>query len=302
MGRYDDLLQRQREELARLEAREVAALLEVLEDARLRLAAELARGDELAATPYTLQMLRMNQAFVVRAMEDMGRKVEATLDLGATRASRMGVEDLENLLRAMEPEFLDAGNRLPVGALRRLTESGGLLLHKHSARRYTADIISAIQRELAVGLATGRSVAEVAQRVTGAAGSTLAGVRGRGELIVRMETMRAFDAGHQAAMEEAEALLDIEDDDDPLLARADEYIDARNHPFSRALDGKTRRVKESWEVPLADVLAAAEAMGVTPTGILWPLVGSNYIGNQYPAHFHDRGRQVAWRASWADDT
>ena len=120
-------------------------------------------------------------------------------------------------------------------------------------------------------------------------------------LITRMELNRAYNAAHHEGLLQTEKIVG-EDDEDPLLKRADAYLDARAHPLSMALHGMTVAINEPWRVPIAAVQKYAALAKKRATGILWPKSGAYYVGMSYPAHYGERGRQTAWRASWGKST
>lgn len=291
------LLDRQAADLATLSDREAAAFLDALEDGRRELAERMA-GIGIGRQEFTTYQLRATQVQINAGIEQLRARLLRQLDASTRVAMDAANRTLLQTLEKMEPEFQGAAVGLETAVVRRIADVQNLLLYKHSLTRYTADMVYRMQAGLIQSAVQRETLDQAVERLAGRRDSVLAGMRSRAELVVRMEQGRAFDAMHQAGMEEAETILDDPNDPDPLLARADEYVDARNHPFSRAVDGLTRPVRGEWKVPRADVLAAAAQMKRRATGILWPLVGAYYVGSQYPAHFNDRGRQTPWRASW----
>ena len=133
-------------------------------------------------------------------------------------------------------------------------------------------------------------------RIAGPRG-ILAGQRSRVALIVRQEMNRAYDAGNIRAAEEI-ASADPGTQGDPLLHRAFEALDNRNHPFSRAIDGMAVRVGKPWRVPVAEVRSWGSKLKRGVGGVHWPIRSGHYVGSTYPAHFNDRGRRILWRERW----
>jgi hypothetical protein len=111
-----------------------------------------------------------------------------------------------------------------------------------------------------------------------------------------METSRAYNDAH------LEGILELDQSDprpdDPLLKKIDEFFDQRNHPFSRAANERVALPQDPFVVPVAEVDAAARAMRRPSSGVLWARVDGNYVGQNLPAHFNERGRIIPWRASW----
>lgn len=309
-SRIDDLLDQQGADLGALEDREVAAFLRAFEDARRELREKLARV--LIDKPdqrFTAQHLRMMLAQAEAGIRDLRRRLQEQLDESTQRASAKALSDLIGVVKVAEPEFRDTGNRIEHEAMRRIGQNEGLLLHRHSLERYGAELVGAVQREMMVGLVSGETYNQLRDRITNVDGSPFAEMRGRAELIVRMEMGSAYNRSHQASIETAAELLDDPDDPDPMLKKADETRDARNHALSRVLDGMTVAPKDLFRVPRARVVAEhaklqaeRQARGLPVRqlgGITWPLLGDEYVGMHHPAHFADRGRIVPWRLSWA---
>lgn len=302
-ARIEDLLARQADDLGRLQDKEARRFLRAYEDARRDLRERLEALERTGADQvvrFTAQHLRVMLAQVEAGVARLQQRLGEVLDDNRRKQGERALADLVKTIARAEREFRDTGGRIEQRALQRLTEDRGLLLHEHSLRRYGAQLVEAIQRELVIGLTSGMTIRQMTDRIAGAEASVFAGHRARAELIARMELNAAFNGGHQAALEEAAAVLDRPGEPDPLLKRADEYWDARNHPFSRALDGRTALPAAEWEVPAAEVQAHAAQLGKRVTGIVWRLEGSTYKGFNYPAHYWDRGRQVPWRESWGE--
>jgi len=299
--RIDELIARQTRKLLALEERHVAKFLAAFDDSRRYLAEQLAeleasgRGDQ-----WTAQRVRTALAMAEAGVRDLAGRLGNVLDEQIRVIGPEALRDLLDVISMFERgDFPEVGKRIEIEALQHLTEEYGLLLHRHSVNRYGLELIQAIQREIVLGRTAGLTMRETTRRIVATDRSVFAGMRGRAALIARMETHRAYDATHQRSLEVAGQILDRPGDPDPLMKRATEYLDARNHPFSRALDGRIAPINGEWEVPVAEVGKHALAMGKPIGGILWRLDADGfYRGGTYPAHFNDRGRQIPWRASW----
>jgi hypothetical protein len=234
------------------------------------------------------------------AISTLVRRMGAEMAASSRAQGELAIEHLLKVLAENEAEFSGtAGGAIEVRALTALQERQGLLLHKHSLERYGAEAIEGVQRELSIGLGKNMRLQDIADRVAGVEGVVERGAA-RAELITRMELNSSFNQVHERSIVSAAEVLDKPDDPDPMWKRIDEFQDARNHPFSRAADGILAAPGEVFRVPLADVQRFASQMGKRVSGITWPLVGAFYEGIQHPAHFWDRGRQVAFRKSWED--
>lgn len=164
--------------------------------------------------------------------------------------------------------------------------------------RFVAQIAETAQREVAMSVLLGQTQAQIADRIAGPRVSAVAVYGPRAALIAKMEAARAYNDAALVGIK-AVATLDLAGAD-PVLKRIDEYTDIRNHPFSRASNGRTADPDAAFRVPVADVAAAARSMGKSAKGVLWPVQGGDYVGVNLPAHFSERGRIVPWRGSWED--
>ncbi len=304
MSRITDMLERQAADLDALHDREARRFLEALEDARRHLAEQLEAMRVSGAADiqrWTVQHLRVGLAQAEAGVRQLEVRLGNVLDEQLRRQGEVAQTNLLAVIAANEREFRDAGGQVNVAVTRRLLEEQGLLLHRHSIRRYGAQLVEHIQRELVLGQTAGMTIRQVTQRVAGAGASVFGGMRHRAELIVRMELNRGYNDQHQAALEGAAAVLDAPGSDDPLLKRVDEYFDRRNHPLSRVLHGTTAKPRDEFRVSIAAVEAEARRLGKSVGGVVWRRAGANFAGFNLPAHFNERGRQVPFRASWAAD-
>ena len=298
--RIDKLLARQARQLDKLEDIEVKRMLSVYTDSRRELRENLrdlvssGRGSTWSAAH-----MRAGIVQVESGMLQMQERLGGELDALVANRMRLALNHMLSLIRVAERGSLSAavGSAIEVAAINRINQTGGLLLHRHSLRRYSLQMVERIQSEMVRSLTLQKTPFQVVEDLAGPNG-VLAGQKHRAELIVRMETARAYDQGHQVSLEEAANELDADNPDDPMLKRADETRDKRTHPFSLALDGRLAPVKGAWHVPVAEVRAWAASTGRAAGGILWAQSGISYVGGAYPAHFNDRGRQTAWRRSW----
>jgi hypothetical protein len=316
--RIDRLLERQAEDLARLESGEAKRFLSALEDARRDLAERLARLERAGGdveTPFTAQHLRVAMVEIEAGVAQLRTRLTQDLGDDLQRMRERAADDLIAQVKSAERRFRDAGGGLDVAVLRRLDEERGTLLHQYSVGRYSAQLLEEIQRQLVVGVATGETFRGMRERLLGRDGNVLVPTRARAELIVRMEMNSAYNRAHQGAYKELAQATDLPGlEDDPLLRRLDEHTDMRNHAISRVLDDQVRGLDEPFRAPVAEVDAELRKLNAqrkatskkkpnrlpkrNASGILWPQVGAEYVGPMLPAHYWERGRQVAHRASW----
>lgn len=164
----------------------------------------------------------------------------------------------------------------------RMADYRGLRLFQTSADTYANDVAGRIQQAITSGVLQNETEAQIASRIKQAAPLS----DHRAKLVARMETNVAYNAVASEFVAEA---------GDGWTRRIVEYVDSRNHPFSRASDGVTAPPGRLFKVPVSDVAAAASAMGKSTSGILWRIAGDNYVGQNLPAHFGERGRVVPWQ-------
>jgi hypothetical protein len=293
-SRIDALLEQQAYDLERLHAHELAAVLRAYDDARRSMLERLQRSTGL--TPETDQHLRMMLLQAEQGAADLRARMGAALAGTELRAHEASMRHLMALVKLAEPEFIGTGAAVEVEIVRRLAGKRALALHRYSVERYGAQVVEDIQRALVAGVVEGLTTTQLAQRVAGAGGSTMASQRHRAMLIARMETTRAYNDAHLESIRVTNEM--DRRPEDPMLKRIDEFFDQRNHPFSRAAHGTLAKADELFTVPVAAVAAAAQSMSKGMGGIVWTQTGSVYQGMNLPAHFNERGRITAWRASW----
>lgn len=301
MSRIADMLRRQSEDLDALHDREVRRFLAALEDGRRHLREQLEAmrvSGSLDVQRFTAQHLRVALAQSEAGVRQLELRLGTVLGEQLRHQGEVASQNLLSVIAANEREFRDAGGQLQIAITNRLNAERGLLLHEHSIRRYGAQLVENIQRELVLGQTAGMTIRQVTNRIAATDTSVFSGMRYRAELIARMELNRGYNDQHQVSLEAAEAQLDTPGTADPLMKRIDEYFDKRNHPFSRVAHGTTAAVKAEFHVSVAEVDAEGAKLGKGSGGVVWRQVGGDYVGFNMPAHFNERGRQVPYRASW----
>lgn len=302
-SRIENLLDRQQADFDGLGDAEARRMLRALDDARRELA-ETIRGMESSGadqkTPWTAQQRRVMLAQIEAAEIRLRARLGEVLDETVRKAREAAQEDLLAVIKANEPEFKDTGGRLEEQVIRNLDDPERLLLARHSVKRYSADLIGEMQRQLVSGMLQGETIRQITQRLAGIEGSVIAGKRARAELIVRMELNSAYNEHHLQGLKDAAAFLDEPGRLDPLMKQAVEFLDQRSHPISWALNGRVVGPDEPFKVPIAEVQAWAARLKKSGSGVVWPKVGGDYVGVNYPAHFWERGRISGWRSSWGE--
>lgn len=223
---------------------------------------------------------------VVRSLRD---RLGLELTDGELAAHQLTLDHVHNIVSRLDPRYDGFRDRFTAGANARLLEQRSLQLHQPALDRYAAQAADLVQRHIIAAAARDREVAPAARQA-------LESTAPKAELMTRTELNRAYNDAHLESARELEAV--DPQPGDPVLKRIEEYFDHRNHPFSRVADGQAVPLEEPFRVSVAAVAAAASALGKRSSGVLWPVEGSNYVGMNLPAHFNERGRIVAWRASW----
>lgn len=286
MARIDTLLDRQSDALDLLVDREEAAFLRAYRGASRELVAQLA----VAASDVSRQSLRVRLAQLRSGAQQLEDRMGLHLDDGVRKASESALADLLAVIRRAEPILGEVGGLVEVGALRRLSRSRGLALHRFSLETYGKALVGQMQRDLVRSTALGETVDQMERRLK----RTLVGKESRAQLIVRMELSRTYNDAALESIREAAAQLP-----GGMMKRIHETKDRRNHPFSRAAHGTMAMAGEVFKVPSAAVAAAGAAIGKSTGGILWDRKGANFVGMNLPAHFGERGRVVPFRKAWA---
>lgn len=290
------LLELQGAELARLSDEAAARMIAALEDGRRVLLEALSSvGDETASQQ--AQRLRVSLVQAEAALLSLRDRLGLVLSEFEREAHRLTISHLFGLVEFHSEQFPGARG-IDLHIVERLSRKGQLGLHRYASHRYSAQVLDLVQRELVAGVAANIGQAKIAERIAGIGSDLFGQLKPRAELIARMELSRAYNDAQLEAIQ-----LWAEEDDrpgDPILKRIEEYLDARNHPFSRVSDGMTADPNASFRVPVAAVNREARKMKKSPKGVLWPNVGGVYVGANLPAHYNDRGRIIPWRASWAD--
>jgi len=301
-SRITNLLDDQARALDAMQDADAAQTLRALNDARRALreqmeALRVTGGDRVQR--WTMQHYRVMQAQVDAGIAQLTRRLTTEMDSASVALGKLAANNMLAVIRANEPEFTDVGNRIEYRVLARLNQEQGLLLHRYSVQTYGQTLIASIQREMAAGVARGLSIPQMTDRITSTDRSVFGVLRGRAELIARMESNNAYNAMHHASLEEAAAILDDPGQvEDRLQRQANEYMDGRTTPISHAIDGMVTDINKPWRVPVARVQASAAALKKPVGGVLWPEVGGFYVVGNYPVHFGERGREVPFRASW----
>ena len=298
-SRIKRMLRRHEAEMKALTARQARQFLSIYEQARKDLLLQLTTmemdgGD--VAMPFTAQRLRVMLAQVESGIRELQSKLGIEMAVEGRKQRDLALRQLVELIEAAEPGLVGAGPQINTRVLARIAEREQTALWRFSLERYSADIITAAHRQLVLGVAKGSTWTDMAKAVSGSSGQ-IAKLNGRGLLITRMEMVRAHNDATLDGIAEANELLD-EDGDDPILKRVDAYMDARNHPISRALDGLTVPADEPFRVLVSEVKRHAAAMGKSLGGIVWAREGEYFVGANVPAHYNDRDRIVPHRASW----
>lgn len=266
---------RQDAALETLTLREQRRLLRAVQATRRDLYRAIRDAGPVDRRNLQLALLRLGPVFAA-----LQARVGETLATSELHAVNLGLAHTYQVLRNTGGvPSLDA---MQVRMAARLADYRSLALYSHSADRFTVDVKNRVQGQIVAGVLQQETEVQLAKRVAEATALPLP----RAALVARMETNRAYNEVASQAVAEL---------GDGWTRRIVEVVDAKNHPFSRAADGKMAPPGRAFRVPVSDVSDAARAMGRPVGTVLWPQVGGDYVGTALPAHYGERGRVVPYR-------
>lgn len=228
-----DLLRREKAVLRRLHT--------IYTEARLVVLGRLA---DVSAETFTAQHLRATSAQIDAGIWAMIKKLQLETEGRLSEALEAGVEQTLAEIEFWDAKFREgATTRIATDALVRITEPGSLLLEKFTAslNSFGQSLVADTRRRLALHLTMQSNWREMSEDIAGKLEqSMITGARWKAERIVRTEMVDALNAGHQAAIEEAEVVI-------PGLKRQwDSTLDERTSDVCRYLHGRVVGIHEPW--------------------------------------------------------
>lgn len=267
------LLARQEAGLDALTIRAQRRLMREVEAARKELQEAIRAAGPVDKLRLQQLLMRLNPLFAA-----LQTRLQDQMAFAELRSTELGLVHNTAVVRQMAPLL-----RMGVAEIRmagRLADYRSLALYNHSAANLTNAMKARIQSQIVAGVLQSESEYQIAQRLVEASRLPMH----RAALIARMETSRAYN---QVASEMAQEM-------GPKWTREIvEVNDSKNHPFSRAAHGQRAKPGRMFKVPVAEVEAAAAAMGRPVGAVLWRRSGAHYVGDNLPAHYNERGRIVA---------
>jgi len=250
-----------------------------------KIASEVASGysDSFTAHTQRIALLQLREG-IAAAMVAVEKEVRAS----ASASAEAGSDALIRSIAALDEHFRGAGSAVPVEEVARLAGLTGpkgtlLRVHDSSFRRYGARLVSSMETELAVSLASGESLSAAIRRIEGVAQIEW----WRAERIGRTESSHAFNAAHDAGIERARAILP------DLNKRWTEHVDDET---GRPLDD---RVADD-SLALHGQVAGDGGMFEMPAD---PRVSAKLHGKRWafpPNRPNDRARILPWRPHWGE--
>lgn len=284
-------------QIAALPLESIRELLPALQAAERELAARLSAW--LATAPdanarFTAQHLR-NALIQVRKAQDAIEELEPamfrSLSRGSKRAGALATQNISDELAAFSLLFAGVLYPLPIANAAQLAVGDKMLIPRFasSARRYSAEVLRDIRRQLSIGLVSGETFFQLTSRL-----AKLGGPRGRvpmritrdgiiaeaemiseglfrryrhwADRIVRTEVLNSYNV-------QADGIIrDLAKNDPELQRRWDATIDRRTCRVCRDLDGETVGIGEPF-----------------PGGYKHP-----------PAHPNCRCGLTVWREGWSE--
>jgi hypothetical protein len=308
------LFDRQAEALAGREDRTARRMLAAYEAARQqvreRIAQSVAFGDD-EVMRYTAQQQRATLAQLEAGVLDLVKVLGVTLEASVIAEGEASIADLVRVL-AHNNDLAGAAGPISVDVLAGLVSPSDELraVIDLSCRRVGLRLVADAHAQIVVGITQRQTWRQIRDNIAGASPSSSVFTRARwqAELVTRNTLNKAYNDVHVAGVKRSAELLDGPKGrpDDPMLMRANEFLDQRTHPLSYVLDGQAVTPGGEFRVNVLDVERRAVALKARASwrrAILWPEVMREgrrvYAGSSYPAHHWERGRVVAWRASWA---
>jgi hypothetical protein len=311
MARIDELLERQAKELDELDDAAARRVMAAYEDARRELRENV--ESLLANAPdnlYTIEQMTGTLAQVDGGVRRLTSRLGIALGEQAAVVQAAAGRHLVELVRAAEPSWGAAVVQVEAGLVARLSSPTATALRHSRTLAYGSELAAKVQASAVQAAAQKLTITQTVDRLTAQTGEVFAGAAGRSRafLHTRMQLNTSYNEGHREGVTRLSERLDLgRAADDPLLMRISEYRDKRTSAISIVLDGMTKPVADAdgnpvqWRVSKAAVLSAAAANNASASGIVWREDGGFYVGDGLPAHYNERGREHAWRASWAKD-
>jgi uncharacterized protein with HEPN domain len=246
-----------------------------LED-KLRAIARQGRGQSFTAHHYRLVLTQLNQG-----IDQMTHQLGDHMKREGRIATKLAPDHMIRELKVMAHHFtghtpvLRVEQASVVQGLVRGAEPTLLRRYQSSARLYGPPTIKAIERQMAVSLASGEGVDQATARVA----DTFQGERWRAERIVRTELSYSYGVTKQASLAETQR-RDIPQLKKRLVATHDD----REGEDSKQLDGQTVPVNDPF------VWHVKDSRG-NPTGKI-----VRYL--QPPNRCNDREVVVPWDPAW----
>jgi hypothetical protein len=249
---------------------------------------ERARADISLAL---LDTTEWDRARLIRLMKEIDRiNIECEKRLRAikpvnTDTAKLAAETSGNIIAILDsaPDYKIAFGRLETNILQAFADA--------TLDKVTGDVSAhintikvAIFNKIGV---QGNNSTQVAKELL-SENSVFTGKYAHVETIIRTETSTIYN-------EQSLESLRVSNDGrkNPFKKRIVETLDKnRNHPISRVLRGQVKPVDEPFTATVAEIEAAAKAIGKKSgylSGILWSLNGSTYSGMNLPAHYRERG-------------
>lgn len=289
------LMDEQREWLQGLDQEAQAQVRALVEAAEQDLAARLAEAvGRLPGDSFTRTQLSQLSLQARAAADTLTQALGQDLRARASAWGKAGLGHILDQVELMEGALGTLRLDLALG----LRGSSGLRTAS-ALERYGQALVEKFETRLSLALATQLPRQEAVGRIQAAGGKAFESLRSRAALIHRNELTGVYDRDAEQGLTRLNESL-VGRGRPGLLMRMDEARDRRSCPFSLVAHGQVAAVGGAWEVPVAEVEALAGRLRQSNGGVVWPVVGSYWVGDGYIAHHNDRGRRTAWRDSWGD--
>lgn len=276
----DEFARKQELEFSRLMDKDTKELLRLIDVARRELYAEIASLEGLQAE-------RINE--LIRQIDQIERNLNRDITAFGpidTRTAPLSVGHVAQNFQALDIHISVGLDTVHSGILRQIAT-----VNLNKIKGVTADTMNTVRSVLFTKMGVkGENPRRIAEYLAGQEGQ-FAGQYGRLENIVRT-TMSTVYNGQKLNVFEYAVAQGIS-----INKKVVETIDyKRNHPISLVLNGKIQGVDKPYRAKVSDVAAASLKLhrGRDPKrGVLWVQQGDYFVGNNLPAHYHERGVIVA---------
>lgn len=238
---------------------------------------------------------------IERLQQDLG----VALTDGINRAGGLGATQGARELATLESTFGDRSTAKIIasitGKIPHRAMASILELATIQTEHLTLDLSQTVKAVLHQGLITGLNSRQLVPALARQVGNVADSKAWMLERTLRTGLNAAVNQGHSATYAEAKKqyLPDLKRQGHETLyaggvaqrrGKGGKGKRRVNHPFSPFLHGAVTELDQPWRIASPDFPV-----------MFWTRDGGDYVGNSYPAHLYERGRQVPYREAWQSE-